>query len=297
MLKTSINFDALLELPSNKGVTDAEICEAFELIKASGLDCVDWTLGFSEYSYSNEWVEKFDNACKKFGIELGQTHTWVEIGTVIENGEVKYVMSEDDKKKLEFSIKSTRCCGCKNTVIHPLSLPDVWDDKYRLKCRQMNIEFFEYVLNFAHKYDVNICLETMAPHGENYAYCANPIELKDLHDVLSDEKIKYCVDTGHVFASGHDVADAIELLGDDIATLHLQDTYIGQDRHNLPPFGEIDWEEVCKALANIGYTGILNFEILGGKVVKLDRDAQLAYLKYCAEMGKYFNRLIDRHRK
>ena len=172
-----------------------------------------------------------------------------------------------------------------------------FDENLCDKVIEANVEFFTEVLEYAKKYDVNICLETMLDvswRGKVYKqYFTNPVHLKKLHDALNDEHIKYCVDTGHLNVSGGmKVGDGIRILGGDIAALHIQDNQGGTDGHCLPPFGDIDWYDTISALEQTGYEGNYNFEV-NGRADVFDNQGKLAYMKYAKEVSDFFNRIAN----
>lgn len=43
--------------------------------------------------------------------------------------------------------------------------------------------------------------------------------------------------------------------------LHLHDNYGTRDDHSMPYFGTIDWDEIMRALRDIGYEGTFNYEV------------------------------------
>lgn len=83
-----------------------------------------------------------------------------------------------------------------------------------------------------------------------------------LMDVLSDfddKKVGICVDTGHVRLA-EDVAPAIYKFGKRIYSVHIQDNDGRSDLHMLPFSGVIKWNEVFKALKDVGYSGVFMYE-------------------------------------
>ena len=77
---------------------------------------------------------------------------------------------------------------------------------------------------------------------------------------IDDENIKVCLDVGHFNSVKGDIYQAITLLGDDLATLHVHDDRYGQDRHLIPFQGETDWDGFIRGLKEIGYQGVISLE-------------------------------------
>ena len=72
--------------------------------------------------------------------------------------------------------------------------------------------------------------------------------------------------------------------------LHVHDNF-GKDQH-IPPFcGNINWNAVMQALANVGYDGDLNFEVNATNVPEASRKEHAAYL---VSVGRH---LIDLYNK
>lgn len=98
-------------------------------------------------------------------------------------------------------------------------------------------------------------------------------------------------DAGHANVCGQDVAGMIEELEGYISCTHIHDNNGVRDLHTLPFFGNINWESVMEALANINYCGNLSFEA-GAFVYNVPLDLKSESAKYMAKTGKY---LIERY--
>ena len=68
------------------------------------------------------------------------------------------------------------------------------------------------------------------------------------------------IDTGHRNLGG-DSAAALRTVGRHLITLHLHDNHGERDEHLLPGRGNIAWDEVNRALAEIRYDGVFMYEI------------------------------------
>lgn len=76
-----------------------------------------------------------------------------------------------------------------------------------------------------------------------------------------------CLDSGHAHLQGLDVAREVRAAGALLKDTHFHDN-IGPsgnlDQHIPPGLGTINWQEVCRALDEIGYPGPVVFEgVLG----------------------------------
>jgi len=73
-----------------------------------------------------------------------------------------------------------------------------------------------------------------------------------------------CLDTGHANLNGVDNADFIRRAGTRLLALHVADN-LGQHDDHLLPYGRgtVCWSEVMKALREVRYRGLFNFEVPG----------------------------------
>lgn len=85
-----------------------------------------------------------------------------------------------------------------------------------------------------------------------------------------------CFDTNHSLRQKN--PDCIRALGGKIATLHLSDYDMIDERHLLPFLGRNDWHEIMLALEETDYNGYLTFEI-SSKGVLTEENLRLAYDK------------------
>jgi sugar phosphate isomerase/epimerase len=93
-----------------------------------------------------------------------------------------------------------------------------------------------------------------------------------------------CLDTGHaMISSGEPIYDMTKKLGKNLKVLHINDNNAILDDHNTPYSGKIDWKGFTKALKEIGYEGVLNFEL----VIKDPVEFLPHKLKYIYELGKF----------
>ena len=66
--------------------------------------------------------------------------------------------------------------------------------------------------------------------------------------------------------------------------LHLHDNYGTRDDHSMPYFGTIDWEEIMRALRDIGYEGTFNYEVAATHLPMALREDHARYLVDAAKM-------------
>ena len=154
--------------------------------------------------------------------------------------------------------------GIKNVVVHPTKGIRYYGNEELLFSK--NVEFYNSLKPLAKKYGVRIALENMwQRHPITKAICddilAPPEELARLYDTLADpETFTVCLDIGHVALCGREPEDAVRILGKRIGCLHVHDVDYADDLHTLPGAGKINWDNVCRALADVDYSGELTLE-------------------------------------
>jgi L-ribulose-5-phosphate 3-epimerase len=113
-------------------------------------------------------------------------------------------------------------------------------------------------------------------------FLLSPIEFASYVDSFKSPSIRAYFDVGNVVINGYP-QDWIRILGPRIAKLHIKDFKFAKREAQFVPLreGEIDWLEVYKALAEIGYRGSATVELPGG-----DKD----YLK---EVSRRFDLILS----
>lgn len=190
--------------------------------------------------------------------------------------------------------------GIPNVVVHPIMRGYYYDDKAAMFSE--NIEFYKQIAPLAKKNGVKIGLENMWQRhrvSNQIRDCigADPKELIALYETLSDpEAFTICLDMGHVALCGREPEDAIrEIGGERLGCIHAHDVDYVDDLHVLPGMGKINWDKVCRALADVGYKGCFTLE--SGKTYKNFDDAQLpTLLKFMADTTRYLADKVESYK-
>ena len=154
--------------------------------------------------------------------------------------------------------------GIKNVVVHPRKEGRYYGKEEYLF--EKNVEMYNALKPIAKKFGVKIAIENMWQHHPVTKkicddVCAPPEELARLYDTLGDPEVfTVCLDLGHVALCGREPEDAIRTIGKRIGCLHVHDVDYKDDLHTLPGVGKINWDKVCRALADVGYDGDLTLE-------------------------------------
>ena len=140
-----------------------------------------------------------------------------------------------------------------------------------------NIEFFGSLIEDAKRYNVGICIENMWPTLKLFGGVQwNTDVLLSLVDSFRDDIVGVCWDTGHGNVTGngrHRVAENhpellpygdqyanITRIGKRLRALHVHDNSGLDDDHFMPGMGNVRWDDVIRALDDLGYEHSFTFE-------------------------------------
>lgn len=199
------------------------------------------------------YLTKVKDCAAKNGLIIHQLHGAMPC--------VDFATEEGCQKQIECfkrSILGAEILGCPKIVVHPF-MPGLETNSPNAEIEiPLNVRLFKQLALFAREHGVIVCIENVAaPQGTAMSYIEN---VKRVLDEVNDEYIKACLDTGHFEAIGTDIHAAICLLGSHLATLHVQDSAFGQDRHNFPFQGLVDWDGFTRGLKDVGFTGVISLE-------------------------------------
>jgi hexulose-6-phosphate isomerase len=96
-------------------------------------------------------------------------------------------------------------------------------------------------------------------------FLLSPLEFANYVDQFKSPWVRAYFDVGNVVINGYP-QDWIRTLGKRIVKLHFKDFKFEKRVAQFVPLreGEIDWKEIHKALAEIGYNGTATVELPGG---------------------------------
>jgi fructoselysine 3-epimerase len=112
------------------------------------------------------------------------------------------------------------------------------------------------VLAMAERLEMNVGIE--CEPGLFIEYVA---ELREWIDRLGHPRLGANLDIGHCQVIGESIPAAIELLGDRIWNLHVEDIPGRKHYHMIPGEGTMDWIGIRDALRGIGYERFLTVEL------------------------------------
>ena len=235
----------------------------FEKIREHGFSAVDYGMQNTEtqlYACGDSEIEALllreRELADAAGVTVSQVH-----------GPWRYPprdSSEEERcermERMKRAIRATRLLGSKYVVIHPIMPHGTGDIAIGMadETFRLNVEFFSELAEYAEGEGVTVCLENMPMLGFSIA---RPSDILRLRDAIGSDSIGVCLDTGHVNVfSDMKVGEEIRRIGDKLNVLHVHDNLGDKDAHLSPTLGAIDWEDVPRALSDIGFSGVFSLE-------------------------------------
>ena len=234
--------------------------KCIDILAAAGYDCADFSQ-FDEYVYGKEYSKEFLVELRKYaedkGIAFNQSHA--PFGSSF---------ADEEKTQKRFAeiteaMKRASYLGVENIIVHPCQHLKYAQDGNPEILFEYNMEFYSRLIPYCEEYGIKVAVENMWQRTGmiNHSTCSRPEEFVRYVDELNNDCFVACLDIGHATLVREDLPEFIRALGNKrLKCLHVHDVDGTNDSHTLPYFGVVQWENVMKALAEIGYTGDLTFE-------------------------------------
>ncbi len=265
--------------------------EAIRLIKEHGFDGYDCSLfslmgegqifGGADYLKKAREIREYADT---IGIPCLQAHSpdpqlrqFYQIDAMID-GQIK-------------AIEIAAILGADCIIVHPSSITDAEGNYERI---------YSKLLPTARRLGIKIATENMFAWRDKYeietvpSACGDGRDFKRYIDYVNDEYFTACLDLGHsemMYAKGA-VESIMALGGKRLGALHVQDNDCMHDDHCFPFAGKIKWEPICKALADINYSGHFTFEA-SSYMRNFPNELIPALLDLLYESGKYLVERIE----
>lgn len=232
-----------------------------ELMMDAGYPAIDIDMGWhNEYLFAENWRETADRLkamTDRRGVVFHQAHA------PFGGGYDHYTKVLVPQMPQIFAFAGR--VGIRQVVVHPLQRGRYYGHEQELF--DLNMDFYRGLAPYAREAGVKIAIENMwQGHPVNGHIvddvCADPQELAAYYDRLDDpESFTVCLDLGHVALCGREPEDAVRVIGHDrLGALHIHDVDYVHDLHTLPGQGRINWDAVCRALADVRYSGCMTLE-------------------------------------
>jgi len=271
--------------------------EIFKHLSDAGFDCVDYPLMLENYD-SPIWklsdielrnkMETTKNIIHKNGLTVGQTHSpldaywWGDISTKEArwNAQIQ-------------AIKASAFLGSPYVVVHPLTWTYRGNKQKYEEAKNINMEFYRFLEPYLKEYNVKVAIENLFGYDLHNrpcrSTCSTASDLKNYVDTLDSDCFVVCLDVGHATLALQDPVEMIYELGKDyLHVTHIHDNCYLNDDHMMPGFGKLDWYSIGKALRDIGYEGVFNFEADRSyyKLGEFGKELSLDLLKFYAKLGR-----------
>ena len=264
-----------------------------EMLKEAGFDAIDMSLGSLEKDDSVFWdntykyrVQDIRNHAESIGMQFNQSHAPFHYNWATNPNEYEERFFPAMIRTLEIS----GLLGCKQAIVHPIHHQEYIGHEEEMF--ELNIKFYRELLPYAKEFGVKIALENMWQNEVKRKHpgpdiCSLATEFVRYMDTLNDDYFTACLDLGHSGMVGEEAQDAVRILGHDrLGALHVHDNNYREDQHTLPYLGKMDFEAICKALADVDYKGEFTYE--AGKFYNGMPDELLpSALKFMAEVGRH----------
>lgn len=238
--------------------------KTIEMIAEAEFDGLDYCdininvdLSKDEYIRKAKLIRQKAESC---GIKIYQTHAPITTA-LLKKGDMNFCQSQIIRS-LEFA----GILGAEAAVVHPFQHPSYSVDSEYVY--QKNMELFASIIPYCKETGVKIAIENMVMADVKAAFkrdgvCANPVEFKRYIDSINSDYVTGCLDLGHCAISGRLPQDMLRVMGSKYITcLHIHDNDYIHDCHALPCTMSLDWDEICRAIADIGYSGHFTLEAI-----------------------------------
>ncbi len=197
------------------------------------------------------------------------------------------------------SLKNSSHLGVRNIIIHPLQHLRYYTGENTEALYEMNLKFYARLIPYCEEYNITICTENMWQcYGDSSkiwdSTCSRAEEFVRYIDGIGSPYVKACVDIGHTVLVGENPVKMIKALGNRVAALHVHDNDGTRDEHTVPFHGIVKWNEVAKALKDIGYDGEITLETEGFmNQYKIPKELIPASAKYMAETARLLAGMVE----
>ena len=230
--KSNAFSDELFRSYASAGISTVEISNCSE-----GYDAIDF--------------DNIKRLADKYGITLNSLHLPFKdhggISHDISNPELYKEAIEDHKRLISRGAE----IGVKVFVLHPSSGKTLSAE--RGLCMDICKKSLSELAEYADTLGSVIAVENMT-----HECLGNTIdEFEEL--VRSNPKLRVCFDTNHLLHENP--GEFIRRFDKKIVTLHVSDCDLLDEQHNMPGEGEVDFPEILRALAEVGYEGPWLYEV------------------------------------
>lgn len=230
-------------------------------------------------------VYEYKEAIKKYDMRPVQAHEPEGNSIGDDNGE--YYM-----KKTPRAIEMAAKIGSPSITIHPghTNTYALTKDEFVIG----NINAINKLIPYAEEFGIELLLENIEIRKNASLtgfYSGTAQDLIDIVDEINHPLVNVNWDVGHAHFNALNEYEEMKKLGSRIHGVHIHDNLgftnienngiiISGDMHIHPFFGNINYDDVMRALIEIGYKGTLNFEVGSPK-------GYVSYSNFSPELKQY----------
>lgn len=260
----------------------------------AGVEGIDFNNDIKEF-YTDEHDKNYyidiKNYAQDRGVEICQAHAPFASSSKIADVDANPV----DVKNIIKSMENASYLGAPMIVVHPCRNLDYNVEGNLEKMFEYNYNFYKSLIPYAEEFGIKVAIENIG--RGSHTVTSSPERLIRLYDELNNPAFTICFDVGHCLLQGVDPAEAIKKLGNRLINgcTHVHDNDGISDSHTLPYYGKVEWDSVCKALAEMGYDGNLSYEA-SNFIKNLPKDLYKSGLEYMSKVGHYLIEKIKSYR-
>lgn len=232
-------------------------------IAAHGFDSIELFATRSHFDYRDEQaIRSLAGWLGETGLTLHSVHAPItdrfgagdQWAPVFSNAAGDAARRQAAVQETEAALAIARLIPFSHLVVH-LGSPEGRDaagDNSRAQATRSAAE----ICRLAEPLDVRVAFEVIPNPLSTPAGLARLIE-----EDLEAPNAGICLDFGHAFLMGEEVADAIETVSEHLIATHVHDNHRRADEHLAPYRGHIDWDVALMSMLKIGYEGVYMLEL------------------------------------
>ena len=264
--------------------SDFGMRKTFRIFAEAGMQGMDFNNDVPEYctaEHDKQFYVELGNYAREQGITICQAHAPFASSFPEEERSAKRF------EEIVQGMENASYLGAPMIVVHPCTHLDYAIEGNDEILFEYNLDFYRRLIPYAEKFGIKIAIENIGS-ATVQTVTSTPERLNRLFDTLDNPVFTVCFDVGHCLLQKVDPAEAIRTIGHRLVNgcTHFHDNLGERDSHTLPFYGNVDWESVMKALADIGYEGDLNYEA-SGFLKKVPTELCPDGLKFMAKVGHY----------
>jgi len=277
--------------------------KGIEVLAAAGYDALDLSLDlYTEQIGNGDWrdtAKAYRALAEKHGITYNQAHAPFG-GGQLPDGRSNYAVNLSPL--MPAALEMAAAAGVETVVIHPMNFLEIGYLGNEELHFERNMEFYTKLTPIARDLGVKIAIENLWNTNRltgniGAATCSDPVEhIRYIDTLAAPDVYTLCLDLGHSALVGRTPETVIRTLGHDrLGALHVHDVDYKKDLHTLPYQSKLDWEEICRALGEINYKGVLTLEA-DSFIAGVDVELLPASVRYMAATARHLAKKIDSYR-